>query len=146
MHMADRNAPRQASTLTLIAPCGLDCRRCRAYIRERNPCPGCRGGDSHKSNACLACVIKNCEERAAGTRRFCLAGGDCPCACLVHLDRRYRTRYGISAIGNLERIRAVGIRKFVAEETVKWTCSHCGALLCMHMPRCAHCGDTRPDR
>ncbi|PWB60076.1 MAG: hypothetical protein C3F18_00180 [Nitrosomonadales bacterium] len=50
----------------LIAPCGLNCGLCRAFVRDKNPCPGCRGGDSNKSNACLTCVITHCGELAAG--------------------------------------------------------------------------------
>ena len=33
------------TTPDLIAPCGMNCSLCRAYGRERKPCPGCRGDD-----------------------------------------------------------------------------------------------------
>jgi hypothetical protein len=32
----------------LIAPCGINGRLCRAYFREKNVYPGCRGDDSQK--------------------------------------------------------------------------------------------------
>jgi len=130
----------QAKNQTIIAPCGINCSLCRAYIRDRLPCPGCRGGDGNKSNACLTCAIKNCEELNAGGRQFCHSCGKLPCAKLLHLDKRYRTKYGMSVIANLERIKAVGVENFVAEEASKWSCPGCGSRLCMHKPRCVNCG------
>lgn len=129
-----------ARDLANIAPCGINCSLCRAYIREREPCPGCRGGDSNKSNACLTCAIKNCQEFAAGDRQFCHTCDRFPCKELLRLDKRYRTKYGVSVIANLERIKAVGVGRFVAEETAKWSCPECGSLLCMHKPQCPNCG------
>ena len=132
----------QASNPLIIAPCGIDCSLCRAYIRAHKPCPGCRGGDSNKSNACLTCVIRNCEELAAGSHDFCFSCAKYPCADLLHLDYRYRTRYGVSVNENLERIQTVGAGRFVAEEATKWCCSKCGSRLCMHKPNCVNCGQT----
>ncbi len=132
----------QASDPLIIARCGIDCSLCRAYIRDHKPCPGCRGGDSNKSNACLTCVIRNCEEHTAGSHEFCFSCAKYPCADLLHLDRRYRTRYGVGVIENLERIQTVGVRRFVAEEATKWSCSKCGSCLCMHKPDCVNCGQT----
>ena len=124
----------------IIAPCGLNCSLCRAYIRERNPCPGCHGSEIKKSNACLTCAIKNCEELAAGGHQFCSSCDKFPCAELLQLDARYKAKYGVSAIGNLEHIKAIGVERFIAEETAKWSCSECGSLLCMHKPQCLNCG------
>lgn len=45
----------------LVAPCGMNCRLCVAYVRKKNPCPGCRGADEGKPRHCVACAIKNCE-------------------------------------------------------------------------------------
>jgi len=144
--MADKAVQIQATSPQILAPCGVNCSLCRAYVRARRPCPGCRGGDDHKSNACLTCAIKNCNELAAGRHRYCYSCGEFPCAHLLHLDRRYRTRYGVSVIANLERIKAVGAERVVAEERAKWTCSECGALLSMHEPLCRGCGCARQVR
>ena len=130
----------QARDPDIIAPCGIDCSLCRAYIRDRKPCPGCRGGDSNKSNACLTCVIKNCEELAAGRHQFCSSCAKYPCAELRHLEARYQTRYGVSVIENLARVQAIGVKHFVAEEATKWSCLKCGSHLCMHAPQCINCG------
>ena len=130
----------QAGDTQIIAPCGLNCSLCRAYVREHNPCPGCRGEDTNKSNACLTCAIKNCEELAAGGHQFCSTCDKFPCAELLHLDARYKANYGVSAIGNLEYIKTIGVERFVAKEKAKWTCTECGALLCMHKPQYLNCG------
>lgn len=126
--------------IDLIAPCGLNCGLCYAFVRDRNPCPGCRGRGKHKSKSCLACAICNCSELAAGHYQFCSACAKYPCADLLRLDRRYRVRYGVSAIANLARIGAVGVTHFVAEESSKWLCPECGSRLCVHEPQCANCG------
>jgi len=130
----------------LIAPCGLDCALCRSYIRKRNPCPGCRGSDSNKTKSCLACAIKNCKELAAGKFRFCFSCASYPCTVLRHLEDRYRARYGVSPISNLEQIKRTGVEDFMAEEISKWACPDCGSLLSMHKPECVHCGYNWQDR
>lgn len=63
-----RASPGSLDGPDLIAPYGLNSSLCRAFIRDQNPCPGCRSGDRNKSNACLTC------------------------ASLLHLDDRYRTK------------------------------------------------------
>ena len=141
--MTNKAIQIQPKTPAIIAPCGINCSLCRAYMRDRDPCPGCRGGDSNKSNACLTCAIKNCSELAAGNHRFCSSCPQFPCAELSHLDHRYRTQYGVSVIDNLIRIKVAGVKEFIAEEAVDWSCPECGSRLCMHKPQCPHCGSTR---
>jgi hypothetical protein len=140
--MADKFVQIQVMNPMMVAPCGLNCSLCRAYLRKRKPCPGCRGGDSHKSNASLACAIRNCKELAAGGHQFCCCCNNFPCAELLHLDARYQAKYGVSVIANLERIRAVGAERFIAEETAKWSRAKCGSMLCVHKPLCPNCGHT----
>ena len=47
---------------SLIALCGMNCGICRAYLREKKKCPGCRGSNESKSFSCANCKIKNCNE------------------------------------------------------------------------------------
>ena len=125
----------------LIAPCGINCRLCRAFTREKKPCPGCRSDDiSSKSNSCVRCRIKNCERLVKGKLAYCFGCDEFPCPRLIHLDKRYKTRYGTSPIDNLLSIKKKGITKFIENETKKWTCPDCGAMLCMHAPQCLACG------
>lgn len=126
----------------LIAPCGMDCGLCRGHLRGKRPCPGCGGDDSAKPGYCLRCAIRNCTSIKGIEISFC---GDCsefPCARLRQLDKRYRTKYGMSMVDNLTRIRESGLEEFVAAEKVKWACPECGGLLCVHLPDCRHCGRT----
>jgi len=126
--------------VTLIAPCGMNCRLCRAYIRDKKACPGCRDGDSFKSKACVSCRIKNCENIAKGRAKYCFSCSSFPCDKLNHLDKRYRTKYGMSMIENLENIRKFGIRNFIRNEKERWTCPECSELICVHKPQCLSCG------
>ena len=138
--MASQDLGFRRADSVLIAPCGVNCRLCRAFIRDRKPCPGCREGDNHKSNACLTCAIKNCNQIAIEKHEFCFLCAKFPCADLLHLDRRYQAKYSVSVIENLARIKAVGVEKFVTEETTRWSCPKCGRLLCMHKSQCVKCG------
>jgi len=124
----------------LIAPCGMNCRLCRAYIRDKKACPGCRGSDSFKSKACVTCRIKNCEKIMKEGFKYCFSCGSFPCARLHHLDKRYRTKYGMSMLDNLENIRKFGIMHFVGSEKERWTCPECGEIICVHKPQCLSCG------
>jgi hypothetical protein len=132
--------PSQSIRSSLIAPCGMNCSLCRAYIREKRTCPGCYGDDDLKSKSCAQCRIKNCETRAAGTFTYCFECGEYPCARLKHLDKRYRTKYGMSMIDNLECIKQFGIRHFIKQEQARWACPQCGGLICVHKENCIFCG------
>jgi hypothetical protein len=132
---------KYAIPTTLIAPCGMNCRLCRAYIRDKKACPGCRGDDSLKSKACVSCKIKNCENIATGKVKYCSSCDSFPCKSLNHLDKRYRTKYGMSMIDNLENIKQFGIRNFVRQEKEKWACSKCGEIICVHKEGCILCGN-----
>lgn len=124
----------------LIAPCGMNCRLCSAYTRSLNPCPGCRSDDSPKPKTRSGCRIKNCANLKSGRARFCFSCGDFPCERLKHLDKRYRTKYGMSMIENLELIKSSGVREFVRREKRKWACPSCGEILCVHLECCNNCG------
>lgn len=110
----------------LIAPCGIDCAVCRAYLREKNHCPGCQFEGEGKPKSCESCKLKLCNERKS---KFC----DCdslPCKQLAHLDLRYRTKYKVSPIENLKIIKGQGIGKFLEMEEIKWVKDK--GVLCMH--------------
>jgi len=122
----------------LIAPCGINCRLCRAYMQvgKSKPCTGCRGDHTWKSNSC----VKNCEEMINGKFDYCYECNEFPCRRVRHLDKRYRIRYGTSVIENLNSIKEIGIDNFVESEERKWACPECGSILCMHKPQCLACG------
>jgi len=139
--MTPRGQPEtNAFSTTLIAPCGMNCRLCRAYVREKKPCPGCRADDAGKPKTRVTCRIKNCDHITNGKIRYCSYCDSFPCDALNHLDKRYRTKYGMSMIDNLKNIETSGIRKFIECERRKWTCPDCGQIICVHKPQCPSCG------
>ena len=124
-----------------IAPCGMNCFLCIGFQRKRRPCPGCHGPDENKPKHCVVCKIKNCEELARGGNGFCYSCGRFPCKRLKQLDTRYRTKYGMSMIENLQDIKAHGIEEFKKAQMIKWMCRKCGSLLCVHRDGCQSCGE-----
>lgn len=128
------------STPSLIAPCGMNCSLCRAYARERNPCPGCRGDDSAKTKTRMQCGIKKCEKLTDSGNDYCFSCSDFPCKSLLHLDSRYKAKYAMSMIENLASICKFGIQEFVKKEIERWTCQQCGEVICVHKPDCSSCG------
>ena len=45
-----------------------------------------------------------------------------------------------SLIENLEDIKNLGIKKFLKNEDVKWTCSRRGGTISIHKGYCSNCG------
>jgi len=125
--------------VALIAPCGMNCRLCRAYTRDKKACPGCRGDDSIKPKTRVTCRIKNCEKMVQGKVRYCFDCDSFPCDRLNHLDERYRAKYGMSMINNLNEIKKFGIRYFINNEKERWSCPTCGNMICVHNPQCLSC-------
>lgn len=124
----------------LIAPCGMDCRLCMAYIRERNTCPGCRGVKPGDVKTRAGCKIKNCEQLTQGNFKHCCSCDSYPCERIKHIDKRYRTKYGMSMIENLENIKKYGVERFIQQEQEKWKCPQCGEVICVHYAQCQACG------
>jgi hypothetical protein len=137
-----RSIEATGTRAALIAPCGMDCRLCMAYGREKRPCPGCRNDDCGKPKTRMTCHLKNCRKFERKEIKFCFSCEEFPCAHLEHLDKRYRSKYGMSMIENLLNIKRLGIRKFVKSQNEKWRCRQCGVMLCVHKPQCLSCGRT----
>jgi hypothetical protein len=114
---------------TMIAPCGMNCIICSAYLRERKPCPGCNGDDVNKPQDCVQCSIKNCDEMKDHEPKFCFVCDRLPCTRLRQLDKRYRTKHGMSMIENLESIKQLGLEGFVTREKDRWKCPECGGVI-----------------
>ncbi len=125
----------------LIASCGMNCGICMAYLREKNKCDGCRSSYKNKPESCRKCIIIRCENLKKTKSKFCSEKCEkFPCARLKSLDKRYRTKYNMSMLENLKNIEELGIRKFVKNEKVRWTCSECGGTICVHRGYCSECG------
>ena len=124
----------------LIAPCGMNCGICIGYLREKNKCAGCNIESKNKPQHCKKCTIKNCKYLLTSKSGFCFDCPEYPCRRLKQLDKRYRTKYRMSMIENLNNIKSSGIEEFLNRESQKWTCSTCNARLSAHRENCLECG------
>lgn len=128
----------------LIAPCGMNCSLCIAYQFK--------SGDLNKKgfhkSYCLGCIPRGkncthmgdaCELLGKGLVRFCFECNSYPCKRLKSLDKRYRNKYHMSMIENLEFIKENGIKSFCSKEEIKWKCPECGGTICCHNGLCLAC-------
>ena len=107
----------------------MNCGICLHYLRPENKCGSCNSG--RKVNGRLIkCAIKLCQKRSG---KYCFSCQDFPCQRLERLDKRYRTKYGMSEIENLEYIRNKGINSFVKSESKKWQTKK--GTFCVHDKR-----------
>jgi len=116
---------------SLIAPCGMNCNLCIAHLREKNKCPGCRICIDDKPKTRTGCIIKNCKILKDNDLKYC--SNICekyPCQRLKHLDKRYKSKYAMSMIHNLEFIKENGLRKFLKNEKQKWIKDN--KIFCVH--------------
>ncbi len=129
----------------LIAPCGMNCGVCVSYLAMKNEL----GKQGFKKKYCAGCLprgknctfMKNhCDLLGKGLVRFCYECADFPCGRLKALDTRYRAKYHMSMIENLEFIKEQGIERFLEKEEVKWRCHECGEAICCHIGLCLNCG------
>ena len=129
----------------LIAPCGMNCAICASYLAQKNDvkskgvrmpyCVGCR-----PRNKNCAFLKKQCSKLLNGEVKFCFECSSFPCDRLKTIDYRYKTRYRMSMIENLEFIRAKGIEEFLSKQNESWKCKNCGQLVCCHNGICFKCG------
>lgn len=128
----------------LIAPCGMNCALCVHYqFGEKNLnrlgfhkkyCPGC----IPRGKNCLF-LGGACARLANGELRFCHLCENFPCKRLKALDKRYRTKYGMSMIDNLRMIKECGMDAFLASQEEAWRCERCGTARCCHNGLCLAC-------
>jgi uncharacterized protein DUF3795 len=131
------------SKASLVAPCGMNCSICMAYLREKNKCVGCRNIIVDTSVSRARCKIKKCELLQKTETGFCFECESFPCERLKHLDKRYRTKYAMSMIENLQNIERFGVKKFLQHEKTRWACPECGGAICVHNRYCHSCGKKR---
>jgi len=129
----------------MIAPCGMNCGLCISYQAmkydlkkqgmNRKYCPGC----IPRGENCTHSMKDHCDLIGKGKVRFCFECESFPCKYLKALDKRYREKYHMSMVENLEYIRDHGIDRFLDAETEKWKCPQCGEKICCHNGLCLNC-------
>jgi hypothetical protein len=100
----------------------------------RRYCPGC----NPRGKNCTF-MEGQCGLVGKGLVRFCNECETFPCRRLKDLDKRYRAKYHMSMIENLEFIKRYGMDQFLEKEEVKWRCPECGEVICCHNGLCLSC-------
>ena len=126
----------------LIAPCGMNCGTCIAYLRNKNSCPGCRIISFDKAISVKKCIVPDCSYLQKTSSKFCFDCEKYPCQRIKNLDKRYRTKYRTSFIENLAIIKEKGLDQFLTFESKRRTCKNCGSVLSVHREKCLQCNQT----
>ena len=131
-------------TPELVAPCGMNCGVCKAYLAYSRGVPKQRGKVTHCAG-CLPrgknCFIKRgCEKLLQNRVRFCFECEQMPCKNLERVDRRYRSRYNMSMVENLKELKAKGVEEFLKNQQAKYKCQACGDVVSVHDRKCYSCG------
>jgi len=124
----------------LIAPCGLNCGVCYAFLRKKNRCDGCLVESDRKIGYCSRCAIKLCNEHDNADFTYCFECSRFPCQRMKRMEKRYVEKYHLSLLGNLKDIHESGFHHFISSENAKWICPNCGDVLCVHKAACPGCG------
>ncbi len=124
----------------MIAPCGMNCAICMAYLRNKNKCNGCRAINTWNPKTRVECKIKNCQSLNSHGFEYCYQCDQYPCTLIKNIDNRYRTRYNMSMTENLNAIKENGIEEFIKAENEKWKCKSCSGLINVHKGICSTCG------
>lgn len=124
-----------------IAPCGINCATCLGFLRNKNKCVGCKIETGYKPYHCQVCSIKQCSFLAVTSSKLCYECEKYPCTRLKQLDKRYRTKYNSSLMGNLEEIKRIGFKEYLKKEETKWRCNNCGDTICVHTNVCYKCSN-----
>jgi hypothetical protein len=128
----------------LIAPCGMNCALCAAYLAMKNEvksqgikmptCVGCRP----RRKQC-ALLKKRCSKLLNSEVNFCFECEDFPCKRLIAIDERYKNHYRMSLIQNLSYIKRYSMDRFLEQQEQKWKCPNCNGNVCCHNGICFNC-------
>ncbi|MHA1931970.1 MAG: DUF3795 domain-containing protein [Promethearchaeota archaeon] len=132
--------------INLAAPCGMYCGTCRSYLllkknllKEKGYKHGCKGCRIQGKNC--AHIKKDCQVLRKNEIDFCFECENFPCQRLERLDSRYKMKYNVSFIINLERNRAVGAENWLREQEILYTCPECEGEICVHDAECFDCSN-----
>lgn len=127
----------------MLAPCGVDCGICSAYLREKNHCEGCLAVNPDLNiGYCRTCSRKYCIEHK--DEKYCYSCEKFPCRSILSLDKRYTEKYGESPIDNGRFVEQFGMEAFIALEKERWICKACGSVLNVHRSTCDVCHADNP--
>ena len=125
----------------MIAPCGMNCSICIGFFgytmagaKRKKQCIGCK-----PSNKSCDHIKKYCEKLRKKEIDYCYESVDFPCKYIQRLDTKYRERFRMSMIANLEYIRDRGMQEFLKGQQERHKCQNCGGVICVHNGICYLC-------
>ena len=121
-----------------LAPCGVNCAACGAYLRAKNRCSGCLGPVPPTRKSCQNCVRRACA--AEKGIAWCFECAQFPCKQLKTLDKSYQTRYNISLIQDGHLAAERGVDALLLAQRERYLCPRCGGVVCQHDGLCSECG------
>ena len=128
--------PKQIDA-NLLAPCGVNCLACSAYLRAHDACPGCRATEElQKRKSCQNCAKKRCLDKTG--LHWCFECERFPCTAINSQSKRYREKYGIDLVENSRRA-ARDLPAFLRAERNRFTCLLCGGVIDQHNRCCSEC-------
>ena len=102
--------------------------------KRKHSCTCCRSEEKR-----CAFIKKECNKLSDGAIEYCFECSDFPCENLEKLDKRYREKYDMSMIKNLEFIKENGVKQFLEKEEQKYRCPECRGIICVHNGKCYSC-------
>jgi len=129
----------------LVGHCGIYCGACRTYLvlkkdllKIKGYKRGCKG--CILQNKKCAFIVRDCPQLRKKEIEYCFECEKFPCQNLKRMDNIYLTRYNVSLLENLKKIKEVGVNKWVGEQAILYTCPECGGEICIHDSECYDCG------
>ncbi|MBN1822030.1 MAG: DUF3795 domain-containing protein [Prolixibacteraceae bacterium] len=104
-------------------------------------CDGCLSGGMLAAH-CQNCAIRKCAANKQNNSR-CSDCKELPCYRITNLINMggylHRTEY----LPNLEKIRKMGVQKWIKYEEKRWRCPRCGLPVSWYDTECIKCGEPR---
>ncbi|MDR0310005.1 MAG: DUF3795 domain-containing protein [Acidobacteriota bacterium] len=146
----------------LITPCGTYCGACSMYrathdtnVRNKMAsksgagaaqtmqCDGCLGGGRLPSHV-PKCAIKECAASKSKTLR-CSDCAEFPCSRITDFNNDGVQHHAI-VLGNLRRLREIGIKDWAKEEEDRWRCPKCETMFSWYDQECVSCKTPRSEK
>jgi hypothetical protein len=164
-----KSEPDGKAILHLAAACGTYCGACPAYLNRHGQihkrvssgppktpidnfvdmmdqlrCDGCLSGGTLAAH-CRTCTIRLCAAKKQPDAR-CADCKDLPCNRMTSLIRQGGYPHRQEYLPNLEKMRQMGVEKWVQYEEKRWRCTKCGLPMSWYDAQCAGCGEPRSQR
>jgi len=146
----------------LVAACGLFCGACEMYRADHDDnaekvqklvagfnrrggklttddlkCDGCMAG-GRLTPWCKQCAIRECT-RKRDPEMLCSDCKEYPCSRITDFNNDGMQHHS-EVLENLQKIKAMGLDKWIEHEEERWTCPQCQNKLSWYDETCSKCG------